>query len=170
MAPIGGLLRCSDTIRNWTYALVTFALTRYISKNLKLYELSNDGTKLSTRAQAHFTRNELANALRRGPYQVNVLLGGYDEKEKGALYYTDYLAALQKVKYGAHGYAAMFCLGIMDKEYVDGLDQEAALALIRKCIFELHTRFLVSLPNFIIKVIDKDGIRVVDQGADPSDT
>jgi len=154
--------------------------TEYISKNLKLYELSNDGTKLSTHAQAHFARNELAQALRRGPYQVNVLLGGYDAPSQGSndgetkegggsLYYMDYLAALQKVSYGAHGYAAYFCLGIMDREYKENLSYDDAMAIIKKCIFELHTRFLISQPNFIVKAIDKDGIRVVEQGADPKD-
>lgn len=150
-------------------------LYRYISKNLKLYELSNDGTKLSTHAQANYCRNELAYALRRGPYQVNVLLGGYDvkkgeEKGEASLYFLDYLAALQKVKFGAQGYAANFCLSIFDRDYMDGLSQEAAVDIIKKCIHELQTRMLISQPNFIIKVIDKDGVKVLSAGADPADT
>jgi len=155
--------------------------TEYISKNLKLYELSNDGLKLSTKGQAHYARNELAYALRNGPYQVNVLLAGYDEEKEGSdgkkteggpsLYYMDYLAALQKVKYGGHGYAAYFSLGIMDKEYNhEGMSEQDAIDIIKKCIFELHTRFLINQPNFIIKVVDKNGIRVVEHGADPKDT
>merc|ERR1719276_758670 len=54
--------------------------TEFISKNFKLYEHMNDSTPLSLHAQANFTRNELAKALRKGPYQVNILLGGCDQK------------------------------------------------------------------------------------------
>lgn len=136
-----------------------------------MYELKHDGTKLSTKAQANFCRNELATALRKGPYQVNLLLGGYDVKDgQASLYYMDYLAALQKVPYGCQGYAAYFCLSIMDREYREGLDEAAALKIVEKCIHEMHTRFLISQPNFIIKVVDKDGVRVHSHGADPADT
>ena len=134
-----------------------------------MYELSNEGTKLSTHAQANFARDELAYALRRGPFQVNILLGGYDDKNGASLYFLDYLASLQKVKYGCQGYASMFCLSIMDKEYKEGLSEEAALKIVEQCIHELHTRFLISQPNFIIKVINKDGIKTVSHGSDPAD-
>jgi 20S proteasome alpha/beta subunit len=145
---------------------------RYISKNINLYELSNEGTKLSTHAQANFARGEMAAALRRGPYQVNVLLGGYDEgkKDPASLYYLDYLGALHKVKHGAQGYAQYFCSSIFDKEYSDNLTEEEAIKIIEHCIGEIHTRFLISQPNFIIKKVDKDGVSVVSFGGDPADT
>lgn len=149
--------------------LVNF--TQYISKNLKLYELSHDGMRLSTHAQANFARGELASALRKGPYQVNSLIGGYDEKEgKGSLYFLDYLASLQKIPYGAQGYAGAFTLGLLDREWKEGLSEEEAVKLMEHCIDEVHTRFLITQPNFIIKAIDKDGVRVVKQDADPADT
>ena len=149
--------------------LVNF--TQFIAKNLKLYELSNDGTKLSTHAQANFARGELAHALRKGPYQVNVLIGGYDEGQGGSLYFMDYLGALQKVPYGSQGYASNFCLSIMDRECMpEGMDETAALTIVDRCIQELKTRFLIAQPNFMVKVIDKDGVRVVKFGGDPADT
>ena len=143
--------------------------TEFISKNLKLYELSNDGTKLSVHAQANFAREELAYALRRGPFQVNLLLGGYDAKDGASLYWMDYLAALSKVKYGCQGYSSNFCLSVMDKEYREDCSEADAIEIVHKCIHELETRFLLAQPNFIIKVIDKDGIRTISHGADPDD-
>ena len=86
--------------------------SEYIAKNIALYQLSNNGLPLSTRAQANFCRNELATALRKGPYQVNILLAGYDAQNKASLYTMDYLAALAKVHYGVQGYASNFCLSI----------------------------------------------------------
>ena len=58
----------------------------YIQANMKLYELRN-GSKLSTAAAANFTRNNLAEALRKGPYQVNILLAGYDADEDEPVLY-----------------------------------------------------------------------------------
>ena len=33
--------------------------------------------------------------------------------------------------------------------------------MVKKCIEELHTRFLISQPNFMVKVVDKNGIRIL---------
>jgi hypothetical protein len=72
----------------------------YIQANMKLYELKN-GAKLSTHAAANFTRNNLAESLRKGPYQVNILLAGYDADEGVcSLYFLDYMASMQKVNSG----------------------------------------------------------------------
>jgi 20S proteasome subunit beta 4 len=151
--------------------------SEYISKNLSLYELANDGMKLSTSAQANFCRNELSKALRKGPYQVNTLLGGYDINQltgvgQSSLYYLDYMGTLHPISYGCQGYAQMFCAGIMDRDYKSSMNlmtEQDAFDIITKCIKEMHTRFLVSQPNFIIKCIDKDGIRVISYGSNPAD-
>jgi len=149
--------------------LVNF--TEYIAKNISLYELSNDGTKLSTHAQANFCRNELAVAIRKGPYQVNVLLGGYDEKTKSSsLYYLDYMGTLHKVPHGSQGYSTYFCSSIFDKEYREGMTEAEAMKVIEFCIQEIKTRFMISQPNFIIKKVDKEGVSVVSFGEDPTDT
>lgn len=160
--------------------------TEYIHKNLQLYELANDGIRLSTHAQAHFCRNELARAIRQGPYQVNALLGGYDpepaseatedSKEEGtgssSLYYLDYFGTLHKLKYGCQGYADYFCLGIMDRDYkanVADMTKQDAIDLVYKCIKEMKVRFLLNQSNFIIKCIDSNGISVVSADSDPLD-
>jgi len=149
--------------------LVNFS--EYISKNLALYELSNDGMRLSTHAQANFCRGELAKALRKGPYQVNVILGGYDEKVPtgGSMYVMDYLGSCTKQNYGAQGYASNFCLSIMDRDWTEGLTEGQAVTLVEKCMKELEMRFLINQKNFIIKVIDKEGVRTLKYGADPTD-
>ena len=149
--------------------LVNFS--EYISKNLALYELSSDGMRLSTHAQANFCRGELAKALRKGPYQVNVILAGYDEKVPtgGSMYVMDYLGSCTKQNYGAQGYASNFCLSIMDRDWTEGLTEDQAVDLVEKCMKELGMRFLMNQKNFIIKVIDKEGVRTLKYGADPTD-
>lgn len=153
-----------------TLLLISLLTDRYVSKNINLYELSNAGTKLSTHAQANFARGELAAALRKGPFQVNVLLGGYDEKTGGSLYHLDYFGTLHKVKHGAQGYAQYFCSSIYDKDWTENMTEEEALKIIQKCINEVHTRFMINQPNFIIKKVDKDGVKVLSFGSDPADT
>jgi 20S proteasome subunit beta 4 len=136
------------------------AFNEYISKNMKLYELNND-VKLGTQATANYIRNELATALRKGPYQTNLLLGGYDSIDGVSLYTMDYLAYLSKVNFGAHGYAASFVLSVFDRDWKKGMTLDQGLDVIRKCIHELKTRFLISQPVFVIKVVDQNGIKIV---------
>ena len=73
---------------------------------MQLYSMRN-ATSLGPSAVSSFVRGEVARALRsRKPYQVNLLLGGVDPiTNEPSLYWIDYLAALAKVPYAAHGYA-----------------------------------------------------------------
>jgi 20S proteasome subunit beta 4 len=137
------------------------AFSEYVSKNLKLYELNNH-VKLDTAAAGSFIRNELATALRKGPYQTNILLAGYDEDQGPALHWMDYMASHSKVDFGAHGYAGNFIISIFDREWKHNMNLEQGLEIVRKCLHELKTRFMISQPVFTIKVVDKDGIRVVE--------
>ena len=53
------------------------------------------GFELGVDATAQYMRTEMAKALRSGPYQVNLLMGGYDLSEKRAkLFWMDYLGTL----------------------------------------------------------------------------
>lgn len=44
----------------------------------------------------------------------------------------------------------------------EGLSEEAALELVRACIRQLHTRFVMHQPRFMVKVVDANGVRVVE--------
>jgi len=134
------------------------AFAHYIQKNIKLYTLRT-GLTLTNHAAAHFARNEMAEALRRAPYQTNVLIAGYDSEP--ALYYLDYLGLMHKLDFAAHGYASNFVLSILDRYHKKDLPLEEGIQLINTCIKELQVRFLISQPDFTIKVVDKDGIREI---------
>nr|XP_045006231.1 proteasome subunit beta type-2 isoform X2 [Jaculus jaculus] len=122
-----------------------------------------DGYELSPTAAANFTRRNLADCLRsRTPYHVNLLLAGYDEHEGPALYYMDYLAALAKAPFAAHGYGAFLTLSILDRYYTPTISRERAVELLRKCLEELQKRFILNLPTFSVRIIDKNGIHDMD--------
>jgi 20S proteasome subunit beta 4 len=105
---------------------------------------------------------QLATALRKGPFQTNILLAGYDEHVGPSLYFMDYLAAYSKVSFGAQGHASNFILSVFDRDWRPNMNLEESLEVMRKCIHELHTRFLISQPKFFVKIVDKDGTRVID--------
>eukprot|EP01080_Neovahlkampfia_damariscottae_P001587 gene1587-12712_t len=132
----------------------------FIQKNMNLYRYVND-RPLETKSAANYIRGTLATALRKNPYQVNLLLGGYDEETGGSLYLIDYLSSMQKVNFGAHGYGGYFSLSIMDKYYHDDLTLDEAKDIMKKCISEIQKRLLLNSPAFIYKAITKDGIQEV---------
>jgi len=137
----------------------TLNFTEFIAKNIRL-EALRTGLKMGVQAAANFTRSELASALRRGPYQCDLLIGAVDS-DGPQLYFIDYLASSEKVNKAAHGYGAYFALSIMDKEYKDDLTLDEAKAIIVKCIVEMQTRFLIHMGNFKCKVVTANGSQEV---------
>lgn len=81
--------------------------SEYIQKNILLYQYRN-GIPLSTSAAANFTRGELATALRKNPYEVNMMIAGWDKDQGPSLYYLDYISTLHKVEKGGMGYGKFF--------------------------------------------------------------
>mmetsp|Transcript_92205 Transcript_92205/g.256647 ORF Transcript_92205/g.256647 Transcript_92205/m.256647 type:complete len:197 (+) Transcript_92205:169-759(+) len=135
--------------------------SEYIQKNMALHELRT-GIPLDTDSTAHYIRGELATALRSRPYQVNCLIAGFDTDAGAGLYFLDYLSTMQKMNFAAHGYAGYFCYSLLDRHWKPKMTLAEGTALLRKCIKELHTRFMLSQPHFTVKVADKDGIRTID--------
>ena len=88
-----------------------------MARNLALKELRT-GHEMGVESTAQYMRTEMAQALRRGPFQVNLLMGGWDHVEgKAKLYWMDYLGTLQQVNKGAQGYAAYFVNSVLDNAF-----------------------------------------------------
>jgi 20S proteasome subunit beta 4 len=100
-------------------------------------------------------RTQLAQFLRKSPYNVNLLIAGYEAGKGPSLYFMDYLASLHDLPRCAHGYGAHFTLGLLDRFYKKDLTEKEAIDIIYRCIKELETRFLVNRTGFVIKIVDK---------------
>ena len=100
-------------------------------------------------------RSQLAHFLRKSPYNVNLMIAGYEEGKGPSLYFMDYLASLHELPRCAHGYAAHFTLGLLDRFYKRDLTEAEGIHIIRQCISELETRFLINRTGFVIKIVDK---------------
>lgn len=90
---------------------------------------------------------------------MNIILAGYDKDIGPSLYFIDYIASLHKVDKAAFGYGSYFALSTMDRHYRRDMNVEEAIELVDKCIREIRSRLVVSPPNFLIKIVDKDGAR-----------
>ncbi|KAJ8735229.1 hypothetical protein PYW07_006849 [Mythimna separata] len=133
--------------------------TQFIDKNVQLYRMRN-GYPLTIAAAVHFTRKTIMEALKGGnPSMVNMLVAGYDEKDGGQLYTVDFLACALRVPFGVHGFGGLLSLGILDKYHKPDLTELQAYQIIKQCVHEVHERLFISLPNFLVKVINKDGIK-----------
>eukprot|EP01063_Lacrimia_lanifica_P019659 TRINITY_DN27118_c0_g1_i1.p1 TRINITY_DN27118_c0_g1~~TRINITY_DN27118_c0_g1_i1.p1 ORF type:complete len:203 (+),score=86.23 TRINITY_DN27118_c0_g1_i1:47-655(+) len=146
------------------------ALLSYIRCAMKRPQIQS-GKPNTTKSVASFTRNTMAGALRSrgGMYQANVLLAGYDvplsEGDDTAagpeLYWMDYLAACSKVDYACHGYGGTFVTGALDRHYRKDMTVEESLDLMRLCVKTVHTRLTVQSGEFVVKIVSKDGVKLV---------
>ena len=132
----------------------------FIQQNVALCRFRN-GFELTVNEIAHFARTKLSEALRKQPYQVNCLIGGYD-KEGPQLYWIDYMGTITEVPYGAHGHAAYFVSSILSNYWTPDTDKQKALEIIRTAIKELRTRFIIAQDHFLVKLIDANGVSVVE--------
>lgn len=138
--------------------IVRAQFTEYVQKNVSLYQFRN-GIPLTTKAAANFMRGELATALRKNPYMVNIVLAGYDKETGPSLYFIDYIATLHKVDKAAFGYGSYFSLAMMDRHYHPDMTVDEAIALADQCIEEIRSRLVVAPQNFLIKIVDENGAR-----------
>ena len=133
--------------------------SKLVQCNMDYYYYMN-GNRLTTSEAASYTRSLLAEAIRKHPYQCNVLIAGCDVQGP-KLYWIDYLGSMQQVTKGAHGYGAHFLYGIMDNYYKKDFDLESGEKCIKSCINELKTRFLVNMVKFNVYKISENGIEDV---------
>lgn len=131
-------------------------LSEYIQGNVALYRFRNS-VELSTEAMSHFVRSVMAEAIRKSPYEVNMLLAGHDGKP--ALFYLDYLGTLQKVPYAAQGYCGYFVMSIFDKNYKEDMSLEEGKVLMKKALDQIKQRFTIAPHGFIVKQVDAEGIK-----------
>merc|ERR1712129_56812 len=111
---------------------------------------------------ANMTRNTLAQSLRKNPYMVFVIQAGYDAEKGPSLYWMDYFGSLASPNFSAQGLCSYFLLSLFDRHWKEGLDVEEGLALVKMCIDQLAKRYVISLKSFIVKIVDKDGVRQID--------
>ncbi|CAF0722184.1 unnamed protein product [Didymodactylos carnosus] len=144
--------------------VVQFA--EYVGKNIQLYKMIN-GIELSPYACANFTRHEMANSLRsRNSYAANLIIGGFTtndaDQQKAQLFSIDYLGAMISANVVAHGFCQFFALGVGDKLWRENMTLEDGLHMLQVIVNELGKRMAAYPHCVFVRVINKDGIQVLD--------
>lgn len=142
----------------------TVQFAEYIQANIQLYTMRENDLELSPKATASFVRNQLATSVRsRKPYQVSVLLGGFDKKTGlPSLDWIDYLGTQVELPYAAHGYAAFYCSSLFDRHYRPDMTLEEGLELLRMSLKELEMRMPIDFKGVYVKVVDQAGVREIE--------
>jgi len=140
----------------------TIQFAEYIERNLRLHHIRYHHP-LRPQSAASWIRRSLAQSLRsRNPYAVNLLLGGYDVSTNTPnLYWMDYLGTLAEVPFAAQGYGSYFVLSLFDRYHNPKAELHEALETLKRAIEEVQKRLIIGLPEWKIKVVDKDGVREV---------
>jgi len=140
----------------------TIQFAEYVERNLRLHHIRYHHP-LRPQSAASWIRRSLAQSLRsRNPYAVNLLLGGYDVSTKSPnLYWMDYLGTLAEVPFAAQGYGSYFVLSLLDRYHNPQAELPEALDTLKRAIEEVQKRLIIGLPDWKIKVVDKDGVREV---------
>ena len=133
----------------------------FIERNIKWYEMRN-GRTLDNEGIANFTRNTLAQSIRRNPYLCFVIQAGYDAEKGPSVYWMDYFGSLAKPNATAQGLCSYFLLSLFDRHWKKDMTLDEGLKLVEMCIEQLSKRYVISLQQFIVKIVDKDGIRQID--------
>jgi len=141
----------------------TVQFAEYVERNIRLAHIRNTYA-LPPHSAASWIRRQLADSLRsRSPYTVNLLLGGYDlPTHEPHLYWIDYFGTMVQVPFAAHGYGSYFALSLLDRYHDPEATLEEGLATLRRCIDEIAKRLVVAPGKFMVKIVDKDGVREVE--------
>ena len=131
----------------------------FIQRNIQYFKFKN-GIPLTVEETANFTRTKLAEGLRKQPYHVSSIVAGVDRKGP-QIYWLDYMGTMSEVPYGAHGYAAYFVSSVLSNAWKPNLTREQAVDIVKMAIHELRTRFMIAQDNFIVKLVDANGIQVI---------
>jgi 20S proteasome subunit beta 4 len=131
----------------------------YVARNVAFYHFKN-GYRLQIDETAQYVRSTLAEALRKGPYNANALLGGVDGGA-ARLFWIDYLGTLVEVEHSAQGNCSHIVNSIMDVAYRKEMTLEEGIEVIQRCIREITHRMILNNSAFVIKAVTPEGVRVI---------
>ena len=122
-----------------------------------------NGRTLDNEGIANMTRNTLAQSIRRNPYLTFVIQAGYDiDTDKPSLYWFDYFGSMATPNATAQGLCSYFLLSLFDRHWKKDMNEDEGLQLVKLCIDQLQKRYVIKTSAFIVKIVDKDGIRQID--------
>lgn len=138
------------------------ALERYLKAELRLYELE-EGRKMNVKSIATLVANILYSRSY-FPYYVQLLVGGMDEKPR--LFSFDPSGSLmEEKKYFSTGSGSVMALGVLEDNYKEGMEVDAAKRLAVRAVKAATERDIASGGTGIdLVIIDSNGFHKMDDG------
>ncbi len=153
------IMRIDDYIAMTISGLVADA--EFIVENIrflvKKYRLDT-GRSIRVGSLANYLSLLLNNYLRKYPYIVQLLLGGYD-RDGASLYYLDLYGSISREKYMATGSGSPVAFGVLEEGYNEDLDLDKAVELAYKAVSSAVLRDGFSGEGVDIVVIGPDTYR-----------
>ncbi|TKR63511.1 hypothetical protein L596_027329 [Steinernema carpocapsae] len=123
----------------------------------------NGGFQQFAPPQPHFAQqtNHGGTSSAGHAWKVDVVIGGYNEVDNKTFLGTidQYGSGVSEQPYVFQGFSGRFCYSIMDKFYKKVMSEEEAVDVLKKCLEEVKTRFVASLPNFSVIKVDRNGVK-----------
>jgi 20S proteasome subunit beta 4 len=69
------------------------------------------------------------------------------------------MGSCQEMDKAAHGYAAHFLYGLLDRHWKPNMPLSEGIELMKSCIEEMQRRFILAQPKFQLKCVDVAGVR-----------
>lgn len=97
---------------------------------------------------------------------ANLVVGGYStnarDQERAQLYSIDYMGAMVSANVVAHGFCQFFALGVGDRLWKEDLSVDEALVMLQIIVNELGKRMAAYPHCIFVRIIDENGIRVLE--------
>ena len=133
---------------------------RKIQAEAWLYEMKNDGKRMSVARSSRLLSNMLFN-MRQHELSVGTMIMGYDDDEGPRIFYVDNTGVRLEGDMFSVGSGSTFALGILDQERTYELNEDDAIALGIKAIRHATFRDAYSGGFINVYLITKDGWRKV---------
>jgi proteasome beta subunit len=135
------------------------ALARTLASEVSLYEMKHDGRKMSIKAAAT-SMSGLLNSRKFAPYEVALLVGGWDEQGPH-VYSLDEAGGCMPDKWTTTGSGSPFVFGVLEDHYRDGLSASDAIDLAIRSLNASTHRDSASGNGFLIALINAKGYQPV---------
>lgn len=135
------------------------AIGRILCVEANIYQLERK-RKVSIEALATLLANIL-NSSKYFPYWIQVLLAGYDKAPQ--LFSVDAAGGVSKEKFTSGGSGSLIAYGVLEDNFKENMNEEEAVQLVARALSAAMKRDSASGDGIDIAIIDKNGLRWVNQ-------
>lgn len=132
------------------------SLMKLIKAELSLYEMRNNAP-MSVNAVSSLT----GNILQSNPMYIQVLIGGYNEKEGASIYSLDPSGSVMPEDFTSTGSGSVISYGVLEDRYHEDLTIDEGIKVGIRAIKAASERDAFSGCGYLVAKIDKNGFELL---------